>query len=58
MNTPSSTNKYGIAIIKRASKTRPKPVDVPDDAKRQQVMESAKKVIAEHRDVIKALANR
>ena len=55
MSTP--TQKYGIPLVKRSSKQPPK-TGVSSGGTDARTMASAKKVIAEHRDVIRALAKR
>lgn len=55
MNAPK--NKYGIPIAKRIGSIKPK-VGVSDGGIDEKTVESAKKVIAQHQAVIKALAKR
>jgi hypothetical protein len=55
MSTP--TAKYGIPMAKRSSKLLPK-TSVSSGGENAKTMASAKKVLAEHRDVLKALAKR
>jgi hypothetical protein len=54
----SEKNKYGITIVKRQASLKPKGSQVQASGQKHDVMDSAKRVIAEHRSVIKALAKR
>lgn len=56
--TASAPNPYGIPIVKRSAKRAPTKVAPDVNGTSSTTMASAKKVIAEHREVIKALAKR
>lgn len=53
-----NTNKYGIPLVRRTTQVRPKTLGALAGNERPEVLDSAKKVIKEHREVIKALAKR
>ena len=55
MDTP--TAKYGVPAAKRTSKLKPK-TSISAGGTNATAMAAAKKVMAEHRTVIKALAKR
>jgi len=55
MDTPNA--KYGIPTAKRSSKLKPK-TSISAGGTNAQTIAAAKKVMAEHRTVIKALAKR
>lgn len=55
--TQQATNKYGIKMIPRTTKTRPKNVQSLNDDN-VDIIKIAKKVIEEHKDVLAALAKR
>lgn len=56
--TASTPNPYGIPIVKRSAKRAPTKLAPAVGDTNKATMTSAKKVIAEHREVIKALAKR
>ena len=51
-------NKYGVAIKTRKAKQRPVPMDLSGEQGTRLVLTTAKRVMATHAKVIKALANR
>ena len=54
----TTPNKYGIKLVKRTTQTRPETFASLGESDSSKVLASAKKVIGEHREVLKALAKR
>lgn len=51
-------NKYGVVIKARTAKQRPVPMDLSGEQGTRLVLTTAKRVMATHAKVIKALAHR
>ena len=51
-------NKYGVVVKPRRAKQKPVPMDLSGEQGTRVVMNSAKRVMATHAKVIKALARR
>jgi len=51
-------NRYGIKINPNRKRVRPIPLDLTSEASRRLVMETAKRVMTTHADVLAALARR
>jgi hypothetical protein len=56
--TAGKPNKYGVVVKRRRPKQKPVPMDLSSEQGTRLVLNSAKRVMKTHADVIKALANR